>query len=55
MVTLVTAGNQLSRVLIKLGEQGSHFFGLTKFHDISMIVPVFFSKFSGIFFFIFKV
>ena len=31
--------------------QGSHFFGLTKFHDISR----FFSKFPGIFFIIFKV
>ena len=30
-------------------EQGSHFFGLTKFHDISMIFPGFFSKFPGIF------
>ena len=29
--------------------QGSHFFGLTKFHDISMIFPGFFSKFPGIF------
>ena len=29
--------------------QGSHFFGLTKFHDISMIFPDFFSKFPGIF------
>ena len=38
-----------------LQEQGSHFFGLTKFHDISMIFPGFFSKFPGIFFIIFKV
>ena len=29
--------------------QGSHFFGLTKFHDISMTFPGFFSKFPGIF------
>ena len=29
--------------------QGSHFFGLTKFHDNSMIFQVFFSKFPGIF------
>ena len=36
-------------------QQGSHFFGLTKFHDISMIFPGFFSKFPGIFFIIFKV
>ena len=34
--------------------QGSHFFGLTKFHDISMIFPGFFSKFPGIFFIIFN-
>ena len=29
--------------------QGSHFSGQTKFHDISMIFPGFFSKFPGIF------
>ena len=29
--------------------QGSHSFRLTKFHDISMIFPGFFSKFPGIF------
>ena len=29
--------------------QGSHFSGLAKFHDISMIFPGFFSKFPGIF------
>ena len=34
---------------MKMKEQGSHFFGLTKLHDISMIFPVFFSKFPGIF------
>ena len=35
--------------------QGSHFFGLTKFHHISMIFPGFISKFPGIFFIILKV
>ena len=33
----------------KLHSQGSHFFGLTKFHNISMIFQVFFSKLPGIF------
>ena len=33
--------------------QASHFFGLTKFHDISMVFPGFFSKFPGIFFSLF--
>ena len=40
---------------MKYSFQGSHFFGLTKFHDISMIFPGFLSKFPGIFFIIFKV
>ena len=29
--------------------QGSHFFGLTKFHDISMIFPVFLVNFQVFF------
>ena len=45
--------NQLSIIaevefVSKEKEQGSHFFGMTKFHDFS-------SKFPGIFFIIFKV
>ena len=36
-------------VAVSWGGQGSHLFGLTKFHDISIIFPGFFSKFPGIF------
>ena len=35
--------------------QGSHFSGLTKFHDISMIFPGFLKQISRYFFIIFKV
>ena len=46
MKSLYCSGNFCLSIL---NNKGSHFFGLTKFHDISMIFPGFLSKFSGIF------
>ena len=53
---LAEADNRSTRgPLTTSSAEGSHFFGLTKFYDISMIFPGFLVNFQVFFFIIFKV